>query len=452
MPLADARALYPDIAVGAADFAGDVAALTRLAAWCGRYSPWTAPAGIDGVWLDVTGCAHLQGGEAALVAEMVERLRRRGINGRAAIADTAGAAWAVARYGAAAATVPPGEGRKALAPLPVAALRFEPELAGTLTRLGMRRIGDLYRLPRAALVRRFGSLVTERLDQAHGVLPEPLSPLPPAAPHWTRCRFAEPIATADAIAAATQNLIDALCRRLAENGQGLRRLSLSLYRVDGTLTGVAIGTVRPSREPAHLRRLLADRLGDIDPGLGIEDMVLAAPVVEPLAAAQLALPGDGPCVAPDDTDLAALIDRLGNRLGTTALSRPLPFESHLPERSVRFAPAIPSTWNHSPHPAKAVWQPDRLRPVRLLPRPEPIETVAPVPDDPPLLFRWRRVTHRVRRADGPERIAGEWWRGSDETRDYYRIEDEAGRRFWLYRAGLCRSDMPSRWFLHGVFA
>lgn len=451
MPLADARALHPALDAGAADFAGDAAALTRLAVWCGRYSPWTAPAGADEIWLDVTGCAHLQGGEAALAAELVERVGRRGIKARAAIADTPGAASAVARHGASRATlVPPGEIRKALAPLPVAALRLEAGMAETLSRLGLRRIGDLYRLPRAALVRRFGPLVTERLDQAHGLLPEPVSPLPPPVPHWTRRRFAEPIATAEAIAMAAEALVGTLCRHLGEEGLGLRRLSLTVYRVDGTPAQVAIGTARPSREPKHLLKLLAERFGEIDPGLGIEDMVLAAPAVQPLAAAQLALPGSGPGnvmgSASNDGALAELIDRLGNRLGMTALTCPLPFESHVPERAVRFAPPLAG------NARGAQWRADRLRPVRLLARPEPIEAVAPVPDDPPLLFRWRRLAHRVRRADGPERIAGEWWRGHDETRDYYRVEDEDGRRFWLYRAGLYAPGAAPAWFLHGVFA
>jgi protein ImuB len=443
MPLADARALHPALEVGAADIAGDAASLSRLAAWCGRYSPWTAPAGPDAIWLDVTGCAHLRGGEAALAAELVARLRRQGIEGRAAIADTPGAASAVARHGAeAVAVVPPGEIRKALAPLPVAGLRLDPGMAQTLMRLGLRRIGDLYRLPRASLVRRFGTLLTDRLDQAHGVQPEPLSPLPPALPHWTRDRFAEPIATAEAIGGAAVTLVQALCRRLGEEGLGLRRLSLTLYRVDGTSAQIAIGTARPSREPQHLLRLLAERFDRIDPGLGIEDMVLSAPSVQPLAAAQLLLPGNGAGPLPDETELAGLIDRLG----MAALTCPLPFESHVPERAVRFAP--PLSGNH----AKTAWRPDRLRPVRLLPRPEAIEAVALVPDDPPVLFHWRRLAHRVRRADGPERIAGEWWRGRDETRDYYRVEDEAGRRFWLYRAGPYLPETKPSWFLHGIFA
>jgi protein ImuB len=485
LPLADARARHPALAVAEADPAGDAAALARLAQWCGRYSPWTAPHGADGLWLDVTGCAHLQGGEASLAAEVVARLAEAGIAGRVAIADTAGAAWAMARCGGGAtAILPPGGARAAIAALPVAALRLDPALALELERLGLRYIGDLYPLPRAALAARFGDAVAERLDQALGLAPEPLSPLPPRPMRWARRRFAEPIASPEAIAAATRALLETLCRRLAEERLGARRLALTLYRVDGTAEERAIGTARPSRDPRHLLRLLAERLGDVDPGLGIEDMVLAARAVETLAAAQLRLavlerPASLPAAraenvvafpvgkpvawqhargllaaegrdrdGTDPAELAALIDRLANRLGQQAVGRLVPQESHVPERAARFVPAFATDGG--------AWRHDPARPVRLLPRPEPIKAWALVPDDPPNQFEWRRRMHLVRCADGPERILGEWWRGADdaaELRDYYRVEDEAGRRFWLYRDGLYRSEgLPARWFLHGLFA
>jgi protein ImuB len=441
MTLADARALSPGLAVAEADFAGDAAALGRLAAWCGRYSPWTAPCPPDGIWLDVTGCAHLHGGEDGLMAEVVERLAKLGIAAHAAIADTAGAAWAVARSGGARTEAVGAGGIKArLAALPVAALRLAPETAETLARLGLRRIGDLYPLPRPSLVLRFGQALAARLDQALGALPEPLSPLPPPPLRWARRRFAEPIATAEDIRAATAALLDPLCRSLAAEGHGARRLELTLYRVDGTPAAARIGTARPSREPRHLLRLLEERLGDIDPGLGIEDMVLAATLAETQGPAQLSFER----AAESNDDLAALVDRLAARLGDKAVSRPLLAESHWPERAVRFVPPLDRAVGAKPRQAP--------RPVRFLRQPEPVEAVAPVPDDPPLMFRWRRIMHRVRRADGPERIAGEWWRGSGELRDYYRVEDQDGRRFWLYRAGLYCADAPARWYLHGVFA
>jgi len=452
MPLTDARALYPGLAVAAADPAGDAAALAQLARWCDRFSPWTAPHGADGLWLDVTGCAHFQGGEENLAHEVVERLSRRGIACRAAIADTAGAAWAMARsHARAIAILPSGEARAALAELPVMALRLDPVTVAALERLGLRRIGALYALPRAALAARFGERVALRLDQALGAVAEPLSPVPPPPSRWSRRRFAEPIGTAEDLAAATRLLLETLCRHLGEEGLGARRLVLTLYRVDGTQEQTAIGTARPSRDPRHLLRLFEERLTLLDLGLGVEDMRLAAPVVEKLAATQLALRQTRPLAGkiPDEATLAELVDRLANRLGLDAVHGLAPQDSHVPERAVRLAPVF------SPPGDAQSWQGKPPRPLRLLPRPEPIEAVAPVPDDPPVLFRWRRLAHRLRRADGPERIAGEWWRrGGDgfELRDYYRVEDEAGRRFWLYRAGLYRPTAPPRWFLHGIFA
>ena len=459
---------------------GDAAALQRLAQWCRRYSPWTAPMGSDGVALDITGCAHLQGGEAALRREAVERLERQGIVARAAIADTLGAAWAVA-CGGPGGVVPPGGACQALAGLPIAALRLDAVAASELERLGLRRIGDLYALERAALAARFGDGVALRLDQALGRAAEPLSPLPPQPARWMQRRFADPIATPEALAASVQGLLERLCRVLGEERLGARRLVLSCYRVDGTAAQVTVGTARPTRDPRHLLRLFAGRLDTIDPGLGIEDMVLAAMAVEGLAAAQLRLstprparptvPRDKVVLFPGDkimarqvarallaaegrdrdvadpAELAVLVDRLANRLGASEVGRLEPRQSHVPERAQRLAPAVAVP--------QGAWRADLPRPVRLLSRPEPVEVVALVPDEPPIRFCWRRLEHRVRRADGPERLCGEWWRGSGESvelRDYYRVEDEDGRRFWLYRDGLFQPQPKPRWFLHGLFA
>ena len=488
MTLSHARALHPGLAVVPADPAGDQAALARLAAACRRYSPWTASDGTDSVWLDITGCAHLKGGEASLAAEPVAWLAGQGIAARAAIADTPGAAWAMARCGAAAvAVVPPGGARAALAALPVRALRIDAAVAMELARLGLHRIGDLYALSRPALTPRVGRAAMRCLDQALGVAPEALSPVPPAPQRWARRRFAEPIATPEAIAAAMDELLARLCCRLAKEGLGARRLVLTLYRVDGTSAEIAIGTAQPSRDPRHLRRLLLERLGEVDPSLGIEDMILAASRVDALAAQQAVMgkilqasarypsPPAAGNVLPfpesreaarqvaravlaaegrgrdgtDPVELAQLIDRLANRLGAEALYRLLPQESHIPERAARSVPVLTPL-------SGAGWDPARRRPVRLLRRPEPIIAMAQVPDDPPVFFRWRRREHRVRRAEGPERILGEWWHGgaeAQELRDYYHVEDEKGRRFWLFRAGLYESEAgPPRWFLHGLFA
>jgi protein ImuB len=442
MGLADARALEPALGIGEADFIADAAALTKLAHWCDRFSPSTAPYGSDGIFLDVTGCAHLFGDEAGLAAQAVDRLARLRIECRAAIADTPGAAWAMSRFsGKNLVTVPHGMARPALALLPIEALRLEPDIIALLLRLGIQRIGELYPIPRAALAARFGDAVALRLDQALGVAAEPLSPLPPAPLRWSRRSFAEPIATAEAIATATQELLQHLCRRLGEEGMGARQLILALYRVDGRIERATIGTAFPSRDPRHLWRLFEERVPEIDPGLGIEDMVLTVARADKLAQEQRDLSGD----ATDGTDLAALVDRLATRLGPRALARAVLRESHIPERAVRFVAPLAEP------KAPAIWDPAKPRPVRLLSRPEEITVTALIPDDPPSLFIWRRQTHRVRHADGPERIADEWWRAEAEARDYYRIEDEEGCRFWVYRAGLYQPETPVHWFLHGFF-
>jgi protein ImuB len=424
MPLADARAIAPGIVVLDADPEGDAAALRRLAHWCGRYSPWTATDGADGIWLDLTGVAHLFGDEAGLAADLVARLRRQGLSARAAVADTPGAASALARAGREVITVVPrGATKLALALLPVATLRLPLETIELMERLGLRRIGDLYKLPRPALVARFGLTAAERLDQALGSLPEPLSPLPPAPTRSSHRRFAEPIARPEDLAAAIASLAEALCRVLA----------------------LEAGTAQASRDPRHLAHLFAERLDRIEPDLGIEDMRLEALAVEPLGSRQASLDRTGAGTDRSDDALASLVDRLENRLGAGAVTRMQPRDSHIPERAVERVPAF------APGEGGTPWDTQRMRPLRLLARPEPIEAVAPIPDDPPVLFRWRRLVHRIRAADGPERILGEWWRSPEEEtqlRDYYCVEDTDGRRFWLFRSGL---HPAHRWFLHGVF-
>ncbi|HLY58618.1 MAG TPA: DNA polymerase Y family protein [Stellaceae bacterium] len=443
MTLADVQARLPDVAAVEADPAGDAAALARLVDWCLGFSPWTAADGADGVWLDVTGLVPLFASEAALAEELVRRLAAQGFAARAAVADTPGAAWAVARFAAAAdraIIVPPGGVRAALARLPMAALRLTPEVVRDLWRVGLRRIDTLYKLPRAPLAPRFGMSVARRLDQALGLIEEPISPHRPVVPLLERLGVAEPVMSAEALRRGMAELTERLCRRLAAEGVGVRRLEFAACRVDSRVQRVAIGTSRPSRDPAHLLRLLAPKIEEIDPGLGIEMMVLRALEVAAQEAEPLALGA-----VSDGT--ATLVDRLANRLGAANVLHVAPADSHVPERtgwrSALRGPAMPCGDAGGAG-----------RPIRLLARPDPVEAVAPIPDDPPVLFRWRRGVHQVRHAEGPERIAAEWWRpkgegGDDETRDYYRVEDEAGRRFWLYRAG---ADQPARWFLHGFFA
>ena len=458
MPLADALSYVPGLVTAAAEPAADAAALRRLAEWCGRYSPWTAPDGSDGIKIEITGSAHLWGGEAALAADLAARLDRRGIAARIAIADTLGAAWALARFaelGRNLVIAPPGRGRSGLAPLPVEALRLDPATAQGLRRVGLKRFGDLCAMPRAALARRFGEAVTKRLDQALGGLPEPLSPLGEAPVRRVRLSWPEPIAEPADLQRAAERLAADLVQRLAREGMGARRLDLGFYRIDGRVEHIWVGTARPSRDPGHLAALFAEKLDTVDPGLGVEDMILAAFAVEPLGAEQLGLgphPGGG-----EAGNVASLLDRLGNRLGSGAVYRLEARESHIPERaSVRMQPHL--TLPAAPAMGRVKWgafdKPPR--PVRLFEPPEPVEAFWLLPDEPPFRFTWRRLAHRVRRADGPERIAEEWWRAGPSAlaavRDYYRVEDEAGRRFWLFRAGLADGGDPPRWFIHGLFA
>jgi len=467
MPLADALSFLPGLATRPAELAEDAAALRRLAEWCDRYSPWAAPDGSDGVKIEITGSAHLWGGEAELAADLSQRLARQGISHRLAIADTFGAAWAVARFAAseeegspsrcrlaalaAKIIVPLGEARAALAPLPVAALRLDPAIVEGLHRVGLRRVGEAMAMPRDALTRRFGETVARRLDQALGEPPEPLSPLGEVPSRRVRLSLPEPIADPADLARAAERLTLDLVSRLAREGAGARRLDLGFHRVDGRVEHIRIGTARPSRDPAHLAKLLTGKLDTVDPGLGIEDVILAAFAVEKLAPEQIDMTG----AAGVSTGAAPLFDRIGARLGLDALARLEPRESHIPERASVAAPISAKPNKQPPTPQKPP------RPVRLFAPPEPVEAFWVLPDDPPFRFTWRHRTHRVAQADGPERVAEEWWQpdgqlvdgaGSpDAIRDYYRVEDASGRRFWLFRAGL-PGDPPPRWFVHGVFA
>lgn len=459
----DAMALCPSVGVHDAAPEADRAALEKLARWCGRYTPWSVadPVGHaggepDGVLLDISGCAHLFGGEAALLDDIAMRVGRFGFGVRAAIASTPGAAWALARYGREVLSVlPPGQERQALASLPVAALRLGTDMADGLTRLGLKRVGDLYDKPRGPLTARFGPMLARRLDEAFGHTPEPISPSLPHVPFRTRLHFAEPIARLEHVEEALARLAHDLCSLLAGEHKGARRLRLKLYRVDGEVRELQAGTSAPSHEDGHMARLFREKLDgageDFDAGFGIEAMSLACLAADELLPSQEKLSGEGG----QAHDLARLIDRLGNRLGPGRIARAEPRASHVPERAVKSVPAM-----RGASPALQGWRREMAhlpegvsRPLRLLPAAEPVEVVAEVPEGPPRIFRWRRMTYRVVRAEGPERIVPEWWRqDGGRTRDYYRVEDRQGRRFWLYRDGLyTRDEAAPRWYLHGVF-
>ena len=444
MKLADAHALEPGLITRDDDSERDRRVLDALAGWCERFTPFAAIDPPGGLFLDITGCAHLFGGEQALLQRLLRRLQQIGYETYAAIADTPGAAWAVARYAAtpvrAGLVVASGTQREALAALPVAALRLSGEHETTLQRLGLRRIGDLYPLPRAALTKRFGGALLLRLNQALGSVPEPISPRRPAPEHTAKELFAEPISTREAIAASTSRLAQTLCDSLQETGRGVRLAELRWWRVDGEVGQLAIGTSAPCRAARHLLRLLDERLDGIDPGFGIEALALHAIRTDLVTPTQSDLDQRG-----GQADLAAFVDRIAGRLGEGATMRFAPQESWLPERAVRRVPVF------SPARTKP-WKVDCPRPLRLLPVPQPVEVVAMLPDDPPVLLRWQGSPRRIVRAEGPERIEPEWWRRAEPARDYYRIEDEEGRRYWVYRAGGYDSEHSPRWYLHGLFA
>lgn len=441
MALTHAVAFLSDLTIIAAEPEADAAALHRLAAWCRRYTPLAAPDPPDGLWLDITGSAHLFGGEAALADKLVARLGRDGFMARAAVADTPGAAHAAARY--APGVLPAGEHLAFCGPLPIAALRLPPDTVALLRRLGFDRVADLDRVPRPGLVRRFGPMVALRLDQLAGWVREPIVPLLPVETLQRRVTFMEPLLTADALSQAITHLVAPLCRRMERAGQGARWLDLLFERVDGATQAVRIGTARPSRDARHLAGLLDEHVEKIDPGLGIEAMRLVIPLAEPLHWRQ-----DGDALTELAADLSALVDRLSNRLGAERVYRMAPIESDVPERSGQRVPVLA--------PPGGAWSGPGPAPLRLLDPPCLVDAIAMLPDQPPAAFTWRRHRHVIRRADGPERIYGEWWRRDGEVsavRDYFRVEDADGNRFWLFRQGdgVDPATGGLRWFLHGFF-
>nr|WP_010392456.1 DNA polymerase Y family protein [Paracoccus sp. TRP] len=439
----DSRAICPALRIEQAEPEQDAARLARLAFWARRWGPWSTPDGDDGILIDTTGTAHLFGGEAAMLARIQAHFARAGLTAKLALAPTRGTAWALARFGPERAICT--DPLPALAPLPVAGLRLSDETQLLLRRLGLKTIGDLAAIPRLSLMRRFARAGAQdspliRLDQALGRAAEPLDAPEPAPEFAAEARLAEPVVDpSDWL----PELLERLCAQLAAADRGCRRLCLSVFRIDGERRDIRVSMAAPTREAAHLLRLFDGRSERLDPGYGFDLIRLAAEAVEPLTAAQPGLDG----AAPSGLALARLVDRLAARFGPTAISRPLPHESHIPERAEIPGPplaAIPAP------PARAD------RPIRLLSPAEEIRVLYVIPEGPPAQFIWRRQTLRVARHAGPERIAPEWWRDRPGTRlrDYFRIEDDTGLRLWIYREGLIhdgRGGAP-RWFLHGIFA
>lgn len=489
--LADARAIAADLVTAPADAAADRRTLVHLAGWCRRYAPWTAVAhtqantvggtarnhatGEPGLWLDVAGCAHLFGGEEALARAVVSDLARAGFAAHAGLAGTPGAAWALARAGrpptpGAAVISPPGKDRAALAALPVAALRLDAIIVETLCGLGLRRIGDLYPLAadatgRADLARRFPAQLLARLDAALGHVFEPISPTAPRSRHLSRFTAPEPVRDGPAISRILVRLAEGLAALLAREGLGARQIAFAAFRADGRRTRLVVGTARPSAEARTLAALAGFRLDHLDIGPGADAFTLEALTVEPLRVHQGQLGSNTTTPDADLNALAPLVERLAARLGGECIGHLALRPNHLPERAQQFESAVEDSVQ-AMSPDGPDDGPALTRPLRLLARPEAVAAQSHVPEGPPAWFLRHGAEHRVARADGPERIALDWWRlpgwqadaGAppvgieDRVRDYWRVEDTRGRRFWLYRDGPWRAGVPERWFLHGVFA
>lgn len=432
MPVSKAQALVPDLRIERADPVADLASLERLAFWVlQRTAPIVAVDPPDGIVIDSTGADHLHGGEEALLEALTGRLALSGVTARAAVSDTWGAAHALARFEGDLHTMPPE------------ALRLSPATVAGLRDMGFATIGDILAVPRAPLTRRFGAEVIRRIDQMFGEAADPIDALRPAGLIETRRAFAEPIAAPETIARYIRKLVTALSAELEAQGVGARRLDLICHRVDRERQTVRVGLAMPHRDPQRLTRLLCDKIPGIEPGFGIEIMTLTATITEPLAERQIST------LAPEAPNLSGLIDTLANRVGHRAIYRVAPVASDVPERSIRRIPALAD-------PTADGWPDHWPRPARLFARPEAIETMALLPDQPPVWIAWRGIRRRIIRADGPERIFGEWWTREAEriaVRDYFRIEDEVGDRLWIFRAGDGEDAATGsqNWFIHGVF-
>jgi protein ImuB len=442
----DIRAIRPDLRVEYADLAGDRRTMERLMLWARRWCPWTAMDGPDGLILNTTGSDHLLGGEAAMLVEIETRLSLLGLTAQLAVAPTWGAAWALARHGAVRTICGADQVAAQLAPLPVTGLRLDGDTLLLLQRLGLKTIGALAAVPRLSLARRFVQAALPanpllRLDQATGAMAEPVASVNAPRRIRAEARLPEPIQDPTHYLPA---LCDDLCAQLAHAGLGCRKLHLTVYRTDGEVSMVDLVIASGSRDAHHLHGLFKGKLDKINPGFGFDLITLDAGMVEPLGTPQARLDGGGE----DDLRLPHLIDRLAARFGTKVVKQPILLASHIPERAENWGGGAMT----APTPPKLT----KERPIRLLTKPEEIRVLYAVPEGPPAQFIWRRQTHRVARYEGPERIAPEWWidRPGTRLRDYFRIEDQAGRRFWLYREGLHEDGRGGdpRWFLQGMFA
>ncbi|MCC8933116.1 DNA polymerase Y family protein [Rhizobium ipomoeae] len=455
--LAEARAICPSLDVVEADPAADRALLGAVADWCDRYTPLVALDGDDGLMLDITGCAHLFGGEERLVEDVDRRLTAFGLAVRISVGPTPGLARACSRFGGPR-HIAASESSAALAPLPTVALRLQSQTVMDLARVGLKTVGDLLAAPRPPITRRFGREPMLRLDQALGREGEPISPRRHLPLLSAERRLAEPIMTEDQVIDLAGRLAAGLKTSLEARGEGGRLFELLVFRVDGRVFRIEVGASAPLRDIARIKALFEERLSvlhdDLEAGFGFELVRLNVLLSETYDTSQAELASE----EDNREDLTRFLDQVSARLGERALRLPVPLASHWPERASIHAPTTDALKELDRPPARTevVARPVRgLRPLRLLDRPEQVEVMSAVPDGPPASFRWRRVQRRILRAEGPERLAPEWWVDGEDAppRDYFRIEDTDGQRFWLYRQGLYeRRAVTPTWFLQGFFA
>lgn len=491
-PVRDAHAMCANLMTRTRNIQAEASFLTALRRWAGKFSPWIAEEPPDGLVLDLTGCPHLFGGEESLLSLIETDCAGMGLSVQAGIADTLGAAWALARFagqggaldrsgdaidqearatrsragkrrhwtrgGAAPQVMNAHKGRAriaaagqtygALSSLPVAALRLDPDTVAQLGRLGLRRIGDLLGQPRATLARRFGKGLVLRLDQAMGSAPEPVSPTGVPDAFSVRLTLPEPIGLHADIMAAIDRMLPRFCILLQDKGRGVRTLRLESHRTDQNAEIVTISLARPSHDPARIRPLVELKLDTIDAGFGIDMLRIEAVQTERVhARTKVGHLQAGNAVAvrlSDNEILDDLIGKMGARIGLEDITRRHPALSHIPEKS---ALVLAAAWSE---PSLGWEAPPAARPL-LIWRPEPVH--APETPTVPATFRWRGRTWNMTQAHGPERIAPEWWLDDPDwrsgVRDYWVVTTAQKDRLWLYFS--YGSTLSAGWFCQGSF-
>ncbi|GAA6160714.1 DNA polymerase Y family protein [Ruegeria sp. HU-ET01832] len=490
-PVRDAHAMCANLVTRPRNAPAEAAFLTALRRWVGKFSPWVAEEAPDGLIVDLSGCAHLLGGEEALLNVIETDCADMGLSVQMGIADTLGAAWALARYagqqatsdrngdaisqearatraratkrrhwtkggaapqvvavGSGARIAAPGQSYGALSPLPIAALRLEDQVVAQLNRLGLRRIGDLLGQPRASLARRFGRGLVLRLDQAMGSAPEPVSPARPPHHFAVRMTLPNPIGLTEDVMAAIDRVLPTLCTKLEEKARGVRTLRLEAHRADQAAEVIEVGLARPTHDKHRIRPLLEMKIDQIDAGYGIDMLRLEAVQTEPLHARTMAGHAEARRVARNrldgNTAVEDLTAKLGARVGLEAITRRHPAASHIPEKT---AQVLAAAWSE---PASDWPAPPRPRPLQMW-QPEPV--TAPDTPDVPSTFRWRGRDWQLAQATGPERIAPEWWLDDPNwrsgVRDYWVVVTEQGERLWLFYGH--GGTMSAGWFCHGQF-